>query len=97
MKKSLIALAAIGTMFTAAPAFAGGVAIEYNDLNLSTAKGQQALERRIDKAAKDVCQYNRLRTGSRMTNPEIRKCYQTAKKQATQKMAAIVDSERLGG
>ncbi|MDN3646866.1 UrcA family protein [Pontixanthobacter aestiaquae] len=97
MKKSLIALATIGTLFTAAPAFAGGVAIDYSDLNLTTEKGQQALERRIDKAAKDLCQYNRLRTGSRLASRQIEKCYKTAKKQAAQQMAAIVDSERLGG
>ena len=97
MKKSLIALAAIGTMFTAAPALAGGVAVEYRDLNLANAQGQQALERRIDKAAKAVCQYDRAKTGSRMTNPKVEQCYRDAKKQATQQMAAIVDSEHLGG
>jgi len=97
MKKSLIALAAIGTMFTAAPAFAGGVTVEYRDLNLTTAQGQQALERRIDKAAKSVCQYDRAKTGSRMTKPEVAQCYRAAKKQATQQMAVIVNSERVGG
>ena len=97
MRKSIIALATIGTMVTAAPAFAGGVSVEYRDLNLTNEQGQQALERRIDKAAKAVCDYDRARTGSRMTNPQVEQCYRDAKEQATQQMAVIVNSERLGG
>lgn len=97
MKNSLIALAAISTAFGAAPAFAGGVTIEHQDLNLNTAKGQQVLEQRIDKAARKICQLDSRRTGTRIRSRAGQTCYVQAKKQATQQMAAVVENRRLGG
>ncbi|GAA4642284.1 hypothetical protein GCM10023115_04800 [Pontixanthobacter gangjinensis] len=97
MKKSLIALAAVGAMMSTTPAFAGNVQIQYDDLNLSSPAGQEALERRIDKAARDVCGLDQQRSGTRFPNRGAKKCFDNAKKQATQQMAAVVDEQRLGG
>ena len=97
MKKSLIALSAIGMVFTATPAFAGGVEVEYRDLNLANAAGQQALERRIDRAAKEVCELNTVKTGSRLISADARQCYREAKKQAKRQLASNVDRKQLGG
>ena len=97
MKTSLIAIAAIGTLATAAPALAGGITIEYRDLNLATVEGQKALDYRIDKAARKACGYDRLNTGSRVVRADVKKCYAQAKKAAKRQMAAIVENESLGG
>ena len=97
MKKSLIAFAAIGAMMTTTPAFAGNMQIKYDDLNLSSPAGQAALERRIDKAAREVCGVDRQRSGTRFPSRSAQKCFESAKKQATQQMAALVDEQRLGG
>lgn len=99
MKKSLIALAAIGTMFNAAPAFAGDVTVnvKYSDLNLASVEGQKTLEFRIDQAAKKACGYKKIHTGSRAGGADAQKCYVDAKKAAKSQIAAVVDDARLGG
>ena len=49
MKRSLIALTAAAVLGTAAPAMAETLSIPYHDLNLATAKGQAALDGRIER------------------------------------------------
>ncbi|MFZ1743290.1 MAG: UrcA family protein [Pontixanthobacter sp.] len=97
MKKSLIALTAIGSMIATTPAFAGEAQIKYNDLNLASAEGQQTLERRIDKAAREVCGVSRQRTGTRIPSGRAQQCYQDAKKQAALQVASLIGEQRLGG
>ena len=97
MKKTLIALAAIGTVFTAAPAMAESVSIQFRDLNLNTIEGQAKLEQRIDRAARKICQVDDHTMGSRIRDQDALACYAKAKKQATQQMAAVVENQRLGG
>lgn len=97
MKKTLISLAVIGALTATTPAFAENVSIEYQDLNLSSAAGQKVLANRIDRAARKVCGLDDQKSGSRIRSSKTRKCYEQAKRQATQQMAAIVDDERLGG
>ncbi|MXP47860.1 UrcA family protein [Altererythrobacter luteolus] len=97
MKRPLIALAAITTMAAAAPAFAEEIQVNHHDLNLTTIEGQQTLDRRVDRAAKRVCGYNELRSGSRFVTPSMRSCLAKAKAGANSQVAAIVDDKRLGG
>lgn len=97
MKKTLIGIITLATLGAATPALAGSVAIEYRDLNLASVEGQKVLERRVDRAARQVCGMDRVRTGTRIRSPEAAQCYAQAKKQAFQQVSALVDEERLGG
>src|SRR5690606_31145656 len=98
MKRPLIALAAATVLgATATPAFAESLSIPYQDLNLSTAEGQQTLERRIDQAARTFCGIDRPTTGSRISSRDARQCYAATKTQAQKQSAAILDEKRLGG
>lgn len=97
MKKSFIALAAIGAALAGAPVSAQNIKIEYRDLNLATAEGQAALENRVTKAARKVCGYNDLRTGTRGATRDMRRCLVQAKKSAKAQVASLVDDNRLGG
>ena len=99
MKRPLIATlcAALAAGAISVPAHADEMKIEYADLNLATVQGQAALEARIDRAAKEVCGYNDIQTGSRLVSREVKSCYEQAKKSATRQMAALVEEERLGG
>lgn len=97
MKTLIIALSAAGAVLAATPAAAGTMQIEHNDLNLATVEGQKTLERRIDAAAREVCGYEDIRTGTRIQSRQAKRCYAQAKKQATEQFAALVAEERLGG
>lgn len=56
----------IATAFVvAAPASAEQIAVPYSDLNLASEKGRNLLERRIDRAAREVCGVDEAITGTR--------------------------------
>lgn len=97
MKTALIALAMTGSVLAGAPASAEKATIPYEDLNLATAKGQRALEQRIDIAARKVCGFNDHITGTRVRPPGTRRCYAYAKTQGLKSLAAIVSASQLGG
>ncbi len=97
MKKSFIALAAISAALATTPVSANNIKIEYRDLNLATAEGQAALENRVTRAAKKVCGYNDLRTGTRGATRDMRRCLVQAKKTAKAQVASVVEDNRLGG
>lgn len=91
----LAAIAVLGT--TAAPAYADdSLRVSYRDLDLTTAKGQETLDRRIDSAARKYCGLGQL-TGTRLASPQARQCYAETMKQAKAQFAAIVEAKRLGG
>lgn len=98
MKTTLIALAAGYAVLAAAPATAQKtVSVPYADLNLSTVPGQQALERRLDRAARGVCDYDAEQTGTRIRSTEAARCYAQVKAAAKERFAAIVGDNKLGG
>ncbi|AOL25042.1 UrcA family protein [Erythrobacter litoralis] len=103
MKTFAITAAAIGLAFTASPALAAGPA-ERNTMNVSlagidldTPEGQEMLDRRIERAARDVCQFDRKRTGTRIQSQAATDCYEKAKASAKQQVAAYVEKQRRGG
>lgn len=53
MKTVLIALATTATLAVAMPASAESMSVGFSDLDLTTAKGQAELDRRILKAARE--------------------------------------------
>ena len=97
MKKTIIAIAALATTAVATPALAGQMQVKYSDLNLATPEGQERLERRIDRAAREICEVDTVRTGTRVRSASARSCYIAAKKSAQQQFAQLVDEARLGG
>ena len=98
MKRPQYAIAAFfGALLAAQPVLAETAAITYDDLDLTTAEGKAELDRRVDKAAKDICGYSELMVGSRIVPAEARKCYKDALKQIKKSVAAIVNNKAAGG
>ena len=73
------------------------VRVEYSDLNLSSAKGQKRLERRIRSAVREVCGAPVPATGTRLRTPEVARCMALAQAGALQQYAALTGDTRLGG
>lgn len=102
MKTLALAAAALGLVATTAPAFAGevekmSVKVEYGDINLATAAGQETLDNRIEKAVRTVCRVNDLSTGSRQLTQEKRDCLVKARADARQKVALLTGDLQRGG
>jgi UrcA family protein len=94
IKIAIVAAAALGI---AAPAFANDVTVTYKDLDLSTAKGQNTLARRLDAAARDACGLGGTTTGSRLVSPAARACYKDAKSRSQATLATIIGEAQVGG
>lgn len=97
MSKILATALAMGLVAFAAPAQATSTKIVFDDLDLSTAKGQARLEQRVDRAAREVCKYDVVRTGSRLRHPEVVACYKEAKAKAHAQVALLVERAAKGG
>ncbi|NVD44484.1 UrcA family protein [Qipengyuania atrilutea] len=96
------ALAAIAALSLSAPAVVHAqeeqtIHVEYKDLNLTSQKGQRALERRINAAAREVCGIDFAPTGTRIVHPKARECYDKAMSGAMTRYAALVADSQLGG
>ncbi|MGN6497151.1 MAG: UrcA family protein [Tsuneonella sp.] len=96
MRTPIFILAAAAVTL-AVPAAAETMSVKYDDLNLSTVKGQKELSVRLDKAARELCGMNDLRSGTRVANPDSRKCYAEAKASAKERFAAIMEGSQAGG
>jgi UrcA family protein len=98
MKRIAIALAALtGALLAAQPLAAASVEVTYSDLDLTTQEGRQALDRRIDKAAEEVCEAGELHVGSRLRPREVRDCIKQAKRQIEANIARITGTKKAGG
>lgn len=102
MIKIALVTAATALVAISTPAIAGSdttksMEVEYRDLNLSTAAGQELLDRRIDHAAAKVCMLGEHRTGTRVPSAERKDCFAKARATAKSQMASLVSQDRLGG
>lgn len=95
--RPLLAAAAAAATITATPALAESVRVEYKDLNLATAQGQEALQGRLESAARQVCGMRDIRTGTRVPDPQARECYKTVLADMEHKFAGIVEKANKGG
>jgi UrcA family protein len=102
--KTFVIAAALCTvgLFAAPAAFAQTKTTEvaYKDLDLASSEGQQQLQARIEKAARNVCRVSRPTTGTMMQSNVDRDCYKQALSQVRERVAAVIDSAddaRLGG
>ena len=92
----VIALAAtVGILALPDAASAGSsVTVRYADLDLSTVAGQQKLERRIARAASQVCGLDEVTTGSRVPSTEASACYRQALRSVRSSVANAVANNR---
>lgn len=95
-----LALAAM-TSLAAAPALANGyetrsVEVAYHDLDLTTLEGVQKFDRRVDRAARDVCGLNDIATGTRIPASGAHACYREAKDKIGARVAALVAARPRG-
>lgn len=102
MKTIALAVAALGLAATASPAFAGGydvqsVKVSTAGLDLATPEGQEMLDRRIARAAKEVCQLDEAPVGTRIRSAASRECYVKARASAERQMASLIEDQRRGG
>lgn len=102
MKTFAIAAAAFGLACTTTPAFAGdgekmSMKIELSDINLSTAAGQELLDKRIERAARTVCRVTDVKTGTRIMNQDARACLAKARANAREQVAALTGDKQRGG
>lgn len=89
MKSVFVSAATAFAMLATTPVFAGeahSVAVDYSDLNVGSIKGQQVLQRRIAKAAREACNVG----GTRDINMLVREkaCVKSAYKSAQSQLAA---------
>ena len=100
MNKGFAAMAALGLVATAAPAKAQegtDIIVTYDDLDLDTTKGQKELDRRIEKAARQVCGLDRQRTGTRIGDHKATECLAYARNSTREYVAAAIASAGKGG
>ncbi len=71
--------------------------VTHTDLDLATPEGVAELDRRIDRAAKQVCGMDEVEVGTRARSRESRQCYRDAKRQLERQFAQIVNDAQRGG
>ncbi|QZD87021.1 UrcA family protein [Qipengyuania psychrotolerans] len=101
MKTPLLILAAVGLAIPSAAIAktteTSSVTVNYRDLNLATAEGQDVLADRIEIAARQVCGYNRQLTGSRMRDRDAERCVSETTKNMNAQFAAVIEQSAKGG
>lgn len=100
MKAGLAAALAASAMI-AAPVYAAAgegasVSVRYADLDLSTSEGQATLERRLDRAAENVCGIDRRTSGMAMPSAEARSCYRETIKNFEREIAMRAEQQQRG-
>lgn len=66
----------------------------YGDLDLASDAGVAELDRRIDRAARNVCGFDNQRTGTRIRSAEMRNCHAQALRGLEVNLAALVRQAR---
>lgn len=102
MIKHTVAAAALGLALIATPTMANdtpaqSTSVQFDDLNLSTPEGQKKLDRRINAAARQVCQVSQGITGTRVKSRGQSACLKKARKSATKQVAAMISEAQRGG
>lgn len=97
MKTTLATLAAASLALSATAANANEVSVTYQDLDLASAAGQKALDKRIDRAARMVCGFKLEGKRTVRQESEARSCFASAKARAGEQYAAAADVTTLGG
>ena len=83
--------------FAGEPGYVPSATVTFSDLNLSTPEGQAELERRIDTAARAMCDVDRISTGTRIKSRAAKQCYKTALKSTKEQVSAKIAETQRGG
>jgi UrcA family protein len=95
MKFHTLALAAAMAIAPAA-AFASSVELKYDDLDLSTKQGIDVLNKRIDKAAHQVCSAGIATTGTMLPSRAEQQCYEQTRDKLRKSVAAASEPSQRG-
>ena len=99
--KSGLAAALTAGALMAAPAHASNdempsVQVRYADLDLSTKEGQDTLDRRLNRAAQQVCGIDPRTSGLALPTSESRSCYRETVKNFEREVAARTAEQQRG-
>ena len=99
MISKAFAAAVIGSTLIAAPLAAQSepaqsTTVKYDDLDLSTEKGQAKLDKRIDAAARAVCKADAVSTGTRLRSNDRKQCLESARASVRTQLAEVIGEER---
>ncbi|OGS51347.1 MAG: hypothetical protein A3J40_10615 [Erythrobacter sp. RIFCSPHIGHO2_12_FULL_63_10] len=102
MFNRIFAAAAAGAVLISTPVLAGDdnapkVTVEYDDLDLTSEKGQAVLERRVRAAINQACEASSQITGSRVMSADKSRCLAAARRSAKSQVAAIIEDAKRGG
>ena len=92
MRITFLALSALA-LAAGTQASANHIEVRYDDLNLASVSGQKTFERRIEKAAREVCEVDVQRTGTRIVPADVKNCHAAARASARQQRAILVERE----
>ena len=92
-----IALGALSIAAVPASAETVSIAVETQDINLSSAKGQKVLETRIRDAARKACGFNDRTPGIRGRTEATKRCYAKALNNAHGQYAKAREATTYGG
>lgn len=95
--KAIIAAAALGSIGLPATAQEVRFEVQYRDLDLTTAAGQDRLEKRIETAARKACGLDAHATGTRIRSRQAQGCVTELRAKARAQFAVIVADEGKGG
>jgi len=90
---------ALAALLMVVPASAFGsttVELKYDDLDLTTAQGMAQLDKRVQRAAKQVCTSYQITTGSIRTATVDEKCYMEALAKLQDQVAALPGRKQQG-
>jgi UrcA family protein len=90
-----LALAA-AMIIVPASAFASTVEVKYDDLDLSTPQGVAQLDKRVQRAAKQVCTNRQAVTGSIRAGAVDQKCYKEALAKLQSQLADLSTRKQQG-
>jgi UrcA family protein len=96
MKFHTLALAAAMAIAPAAALAASSVELKYDDLDLSTAKGQAELSKRVDDAARQACAANSVRTGTILRSKAENECYRDTRAKLRERFAFLSQQDQRG-
>jgi len=88
------AAAALATIATASPVLAKDVLVRYGDLDLATAQGQTKLAHRINRAAREACDFA---SDGRLPSTEALACHRQAVAKSRTEVASAIQNASLGG
>ena len=100
MRMQSLALAVVAAALAvpaAAAEKAPRVGVHYGDLDLTSAEGQQKLDQRLERAAREVCGMNQTAVGSHLRSSHSRECYREARRHLDQQYAEAVNRKSAAG